>query len=163
MKLRKEHRLAIFKALLDPMFKYFCVVVTTLIVVNWSHGGFFTLWALRSQDLMRILLISFVGVLPNFMAEVFIETNSAKGVRRKNIVRFCITAILVLGIYALLETTQRGISIGTIATFLFVYGGINVYSYFNATNIEIKEQKLAEQINKRLNEIHKAENESHLG
>ncbi|MCL2170326.1 MAG: hypothetical protein FWB74_09935 [Defluviitaleaceae bacterium] len=162
MKLRKEHKMAIFKALLDTVFKYFCVVVTVLITVSWGRTWLNDgTWVLHSQDLMRILLVSFFGVFPNVMVEVFIETDSAKGARQKNIVRFGITALLVLGIDALIEQTYTGAPLGTVTTFLLVYIGISVYSYFNAINIELKEKKLAEDINERLNEIHKDENESH--
>jgi len=164
MKLRKEYRWAMFKALLDPTLKYFCVAVTALIIVNWSNAWFSDdNWTLYSQDLVRIFLIVFFGIFPTMMVEVFIETNSARGARTKNIVRFFITAIFVLGTYALIEPTGSGVTLGTIITFLLIYAAISVYSYFNATIIELKEKKLAEDINKRLNEIHKGENESHPG
>ena len=168
MKLREKHKGAILKAALDTMFKYFCVVVVVLIVVNWgsawfADGG----WALYSQGLVSILLIALCGILPTLLVEVLVETTSAKGVRTKNAIRFITTAALVLGVYGMIQSAQAsaqgGISLRVIGIFLLVYGGVNIYSYFNATTIEIEENNLAEKINQRLNEFHHTQNETHQG
>jgi len=42
-----------------------------------------------------------------------------------------------------------------------VYAAIVGYSYFNATNIYIKEKELAEKINQQLDEFHKGKNATH--
>ena len=162
MKIRKERKWDIFKAMLDAVFKYFCVVVTVLIVVNLGHTGLSgDNWTLQSHDLVRILLMSLMGILPSFLGHVFIETTSAKGVLHKNITIFIITSVLVLGAHNLIVPSGGGITLSVIVTFLLVYGAVRLYSYFNATTIELEEKNTAMQINQRLNEIHSGENESH--
>ena len=163
MKWRREYKWAIFKALLDSLFKYFCIVATVLIVVSWGRAWFSgNDWALYSQDLVRILLIAFFGGFPALLTAV-VETASAKGKLAEYIIRFFTTAVLVLGTHVVTEQTGSGITLDTIISFLLIYAAIVGYSYMNATNIELEEKKLAEQINQQLNEFHKDENETHEG
>lgn len=164
MTLRKEYRWVIFKGLLDAMFKYFCVVVMVLILIDWGYMWFAgNEWTLNSQALVRILVISFFGVVPSFIIEIFVAAQDAKAKRNKNIMRFGLTSLFVLGAYVLTATAQNGVTINTLINFLLVYGGIMLYSSFNATYIPLKERKLAEQINERLNEFHNSENETYHG
>lgn len=161
MKIRCERKWDIFKALFDPFFKYFCLVVTLLIVINWgSTWSADEVWTLDSEGLELFLLMALLGILPSFLANVFIETDSAKGVRLKKGLIFVITSLLVLGVHQLYASSDA-ISLGVILIFLAIYGGIYVYASFNATTIELKEKETAMAINERLNEIHRDENETH--
>ena len=164
MKLRREYKWVVFKALLDPILKYFCAVVLVLILVHgsndWLAGND---WALYSQDLVGILLIAFFGVFPFLVSATFIEMDTIKGVLAVGIIRLVITVVLVLGTHALTWSTDSGITLGTIIRFFLIYVAFFVYSYFNAISINIEEKKLAEQINQQLDEFHKDENETHEG
>jgi len=167
MRLRKKHKLAIFKALLGPMFKNFCVIVVVVMIISWARAWFLDAlslyedWALHFSDLSRIFLIAFFSLLPSILLEVFVEASTARGQRAKKIIRFLAITVLVLGFFAIED--GRGdfsFGIGTVASFLLVYAAISIYFYFNAITIDIREKKLAEQINQQLDEIHSSENES---
>jgi len=161
MKLRKEHKLVVFKTLLDTMLKYFCMVTVAIIIVSWGSTWFSgDTWVLHSQDFILILLIAFLSVFPNIMMSVFVETNSSKGILAVYIIGFVITATLVIGA-VIIASPGGGITLGTIARFLLLYAVISIYSFKNSITIELQDKKLAEDINKQLDEIHKGENETH--
>jgi len=164
MKLRKEHKYAIFKELLDPMLKYFCVVTTALILVNWGCAWFSDNdWAFYSQDIVRVLLMAFFGVFTHAMITVFVETNTTKGVLAANVLRFVIIGMLVFGTLVIALPTEGNITLGTVAIFILIYAVVSVYSTKNAIILDLREKKLADDINQQLDEIHKAENETHTG
>lgn len=163
MKLRKINKMLILKNSYDFMFKYFCIVVVALLIASFANAWFAgNTWAIYEADLARILLISLFAILPSLACTIFIETISAKGVLVKNIIQFCLTALLTLSAYAIIEPSGSGLTFDTLITFLIVYAVIFIYSTLNAVTIEIKEKELADQINEKLNEIHNAQNESHI-
>jgi len=163
MKWRKEYKWQIFKALLDPTLKYFCFAALIIILVGavsaWFAGYS---WALYGHGLLYVLLIAFLGVFPSSIMSVLVETNSTKGFLLVNVIRVVITATLILGTSVLVDPTGSGISLGTIVRFLIIYAAFSVYSYLNATNIEIKDKKVADEINQKLSEFHNGKNETHI-
>jgi len=161
MKFRKKHKLTVLKALLAPMSNYFCIVALALIVINWVIAWFTGEgWVLYSQDLGRVLITAFVAVFPHMMMGIFVETTSAKDVLITHIALFIITALLVFGVLMLLDSN---IDLRTIITFFLAYASILAFTFKNAIIIDLRDKKLAGDINQQLDEIHKGENESHLG
>ena len=166
MKLRKQRVWAFYKASLDNKLKYFCIIIVLLILINWiGHwtAGNEGAWVLHSGDLGRIVLLSFFGMLPATLANMLVEATSTKGVLQINLITFVSTAALVLGMFAVLEPSG-GITLRTIVIFLGIYAVLSVYSYFNAAVVIIRDNEVADEINKRLGEIHSNEthgNETH--
>jgi len=155
MKLRKENKAHIFKDVLDMMFKYFCIITTVLLIINgvtalFSYDG----WALYRQDIFRVLLLAFVSVLP-FLIDVFFEAGTNRQITVLLVLRFIITAILVSGVLFFIETGADFISIRTGVIFLFVYAVLFGYGTIRARVFVIR-------INAKLDELHKAENATHI-
>jgi len=163
MKLRRRREWAFYRASLDSKLKYFCIITVLLILINrgnaWIAGNELE-WALSGGDLLRVLLMSFFGVLPSSVIHMLIEADSTKGVLQIHIINFISTTALVLGAFVFTEP-GGGITLRTIVIYLAIYASISVYSYFNAAVVIIEENKMADEINKRLGEFHKDENEAH--
>ena len=155
MKLRKQRAWAFYRASLDSKLKYFCIIVVLLILIN---RGAELECALHGGELSRIFLMAFFGILPATLINMLVEATSTKGVLQMHLIIFASTAALILGTFALLEPS-RSITLRTIVIFLVIYAAITIYSYFNAAVVIIEENKVADEINKRLGEFHK--NETH--
>jgi len=156
MKIRKKHKWPILKATLDQMFKYFCIVATVLLLINgglaWVSGND---WILYNQDLLRLILSAFFAVLPLLLA-VFFEEYSIKGLPVLRVIRFVITAILVLGTLIIIQPTGRDVTLLTGVIFLFVYVAIDGYGY-------VTSRRLVLNINKKLDALHREENATCTG
>lgn len=159
MTLRRKNKLAVLKALVDPMVKYYCIVVTLILfITRISALVAGDEWVLYGQDITRLFLLALCGIAPSFF-NIFVETNSAKFVIALRALGFALTVVLVVVMHVLLSGT--GVSTNFIITFLLVYAIMFVYSSVYIVVININDKKVAEHINKQLAEIHDAESETH--
>lgn len=163
MILRKKNRLTIFKALVDPMVKYYCIVVTLILLISriwaWVGGNE---WVLYSQDLTRLFLLALCSIAPSLL-NVFVEAKGAKGMLGIKATGFVLTLALVAVVHMWFTPSGAGTGTSFIVTFLLVYAITFIYSSVYAVVINSNDKKVAEHINKKLAEIHRAENESHRG
>ena len=154
MRWRRNNKWASFKLVADAMFKYFCIIVTMLLIITgvtaWLEGSD---WALYSQDLLRYLLLAFAAVFPLLLLDVFFEPKTDHSLPAFKVIRIVLTIIFVLGTLLLLEE-PGGITIRTGVIFLVIFILIYGYSY-------LQNRQLATKVNKQLDALHRDENASH--
>jgi len=142
MKWRKQYKLPIFWAALGQMFKYFCVVVTVLVVLNlvnaWTTDNE---WAYHRTDLTHMLIMVFVSVLPML---IFVFFEGGIFLRLFHIV-------LTAGISLTYLSLSDDITMRTIITFFVIFTAVYGLGY-------LKDRSLTIKINKKLDVFHSSEN-----
>ena len=145
------------KYALKFMFVLFCVVTTVQVifigVLNLVLSADFTI---PIQDIIRFPIISFASVLPTL---IFVQGKSKKApTRAESIIRsalhLVLTAGAVFGLLIYFRWVDATNAAYIIAFFLVVY--TTAYTYQ-----ELRDRKLAKQLNERINAFHDAENETH--
>ena len=137
----------VFKSVLSQVFISFCVITAFLIIFN----GLFALIFNRDSviytwHILRYPLVVFVSMLSVFMY-VFFEVTTRAGEILRQILQMAITAGLVLGMIILLggagwENFLRSAVIFILLSQISVAAGI------------ANERKIANEINKRLKQLH---------
>ncbi|MCL2593155.1 MAG: hypothetical protein FWD82_07290 [Defluviitaleaceae bacterium] len=147
MRLRKDYRGLILRALLGQMFKYFCIITTILIITNGIIARITgSEWILYAQDLHRFLLVALFAVLP-ILIYAFFESD---GIILR-IIHIGLTIVFALVPLLFMNDTGRA----TLITFLFIFVAIYGYGYYT-------EKRAAIEINKKLAELHLEEDATHI-
>ena len=145
------------KYALKFMFALFCVVTTFQVIfigaLNLVFGTDFTM---TMQDIMRFPIISLASVLPTL---IFVQGKpKITPTRAESIIRsalhLALTAGAVFGLLIYFRWLDATNAAYIIAFFLVVY--ITAYTFQ-----ELRDRKLAKQLNERINAFHNAENETH--
>jgi len=145
------------KYALKYMFVLFCVITTFQVIFIWVLslilGADFTM---TMQDIMRFPVISLASVLPTL---IFVQRKSKKTqARAEEIIRsalhLALTAGAVFGLLIYFNWLDATNAAYIISFFLVVY--IAAYTFQ-----ELRDRKLAKQLNERINAFHNAENETH--
>jgi len=148
---RKHNKWAAFKLVVDVMFKYFCIIVTMLLIITgimaWLEGSD---WLLHSQDLLRYLLLAFAAVLP-ILLEAFFEVKTLLVLRAVHIALIVISVTTVLLLFG---EPDQGITIRTGIIFLVIFASVYGYSY-------LQNRELAKKVNRQLDALHREENATH--
>lgn len=142
------------KQWLKTLFLLFCCVTTFLLLLIALQGVFlYPDLALGGMDMLKLMSISFASVLPSL-----IFLGSEKASRLKviflRILHFILTAGTVFGlqiIYGFMDATN---AVYVAIVFLVIYTTAYII-------IEIREKRLADRLNEKINAFHNAENETH--
>jgi len=125
-----------------------------MVVVNGGMAWLNNMeWVLYNRDLMRILLAAFFAVLPMLIG-VFVNPVTPLGLLVLQGVHFVITAVLLMGVLLFIEPTGRDFTLRTGAIALLLYLGVYVLAY-------LKDRRIARSVNRKLDELHLHENETH--
>jgi len=150
MKWRKQHKLPVFWAVLSQMFKYFCVVVTVLVVLNLANAWMTdNEWTHNRADLTHMLLMVLLSMVPMLLF-VFFE-----GGIFLRLLHIFLTAGIPL-IYLAISPPGGSFTTHTIVTFLIVFVAVYGFGYLKDRRVTIK-------INKKLDAFRHDENASKDG
>ena len=142
------------KNTLKTMFYLSCAVTTFLLLFIALQGVFLNSeLAFSGMDMLKLMSIAFASSLPTLL---FIGQEEASH-RRIIIIRilhFVLTAGTVFGLQTIYGVMNAANAIFVAVVFLVIY--ITAYII-----IEIRERKLADKLNERINAFHSAENETH--
>ncbi|MCL2189269.1 MAG: hypothetical protein FWB87_10935 [Defluviitaleaceae bacterium] len=144
MKWRKIRKVKILRSVAAAMLKYFCFIVTLLVFLNIVLHE-----AITRVDMLRMVLSAFAGVIP-LLLPVFFEFKW-KGV----VLHFLLTGALVIGVQMYFTEGGRDVILLSALVFLSIYAVFNLYEYAKARTI-------TKQVNQKLNELHAAENATHV-
>ena len=150
MKIRKEYKWPIFKAISREAVMYFCLASTVMLMVNGGMAWFSGVeWVMYSRDMLRIFLAAFFAVVPIYMF-AFFEESVPMRLSVLRVLHFTVTAVLVVGVLLIVEPTGRDFTLRTGILFLVIYAAVYAYGLY-------KDRKTATLINKRLDELHMEE------
>ena len=139
---------------LKILFHLFCALTTFIVLFIAFQAVFLNREAsFGGIDLFKLISISFVSVLPSL---IFLGQESAS--RRKSILlrslHFILTAGAVFGCLLLYGWIDTASAMWTVLFFLVVYISASVV-------IEVRDKKLADKLNEKINAFHNSENETH--
>jgi len=142
------------KDALKTIFHLFCALTTFILLFIAIQGTFLNREAsFDGVDLFKLISVSFVSVLPSL---IFVgqETASRRKVIILRIIHFVLTAGAVFGCLIFYDWIDSASAVITVIFFLIVYITASVI-------IEIRDKKLADKLNERINAFHNTENETH--
>jgi hypothetical protein len=142
------------KKWLKILFHLFCALTTFILLFVAFQGTFLNREiSFSGIDLFKLVSISFVSVLPSFIY-LGQENASHKKIIFLRSLHFILTAGAVFGCLILYGWIDSSTAIASILFFLITYITASVI-------IEIRDRKLANKLNEKINEFHNAENETH--
>jgi hypothetical protein len=142
------------KDMLASMFHIFCVITTFMLLFIGLQTVFFNPeTVLYGYDMLGLIFTAFVSVLPTL---IFVgkDKTSYKGILFLRAVHFILTAGIVLGCVIYFEWVNTLNAVYYLIVFLVIYIIANIFS-------AIRNKKLADKLNERINAFHNAENETH--
>ena len=145
------------KYALKFMFFLFCIVNTFQVLFIGVFNiliGYDVM--MTAPDMLKIPLVSFASVLPTL---IFVRGKTKKPQTRAKMIvvpllHFCLTAGIVFGLLIYLEFMDATNTVILIAFFIAIYVPAYLFQ-------EIRDRKLARQLNKRLIAFHNTENATH--
>ena len=154
IRIRKGINLPMLIDAMRQMFRFFCFVLTLVIIFSGVMARFATEeWILYTHDLMRFLLVSFFSVLPMMINLIFVSS-TIKGMYVLRAAQFVVTTILAMGTLILYRTPEAGIDTMTAIIYFFIFLGI--YAFFLIRFVQ--EHGVASRINKELDVLRRNEN-----
>jgi hypothetical protein len=142
------------KYALKLMFHMFCIITTgqvffvsVILLINEPDAVF------TMREMLQMPFVALAGVLP-----ILIFVRSEKATRTelivRNVLHFILTAGIVLGLLIYFGWMYASNAVIIIGFFLAIY----IPAYIVQ---EIRDRKLAKQLNERINAFHNTENETH--
>jgi hypothetical protein len=142
------------KDMLVSMFYTACVITTCMIFFIGLYLVLFTPHLiLDGRDMLGVIFTAFVSVLPTLVFAMK-DKMSYKGVLFLRTIHFILTAGIVFGSMMYFKWLNILNAVYFISVFFIVYIVVNVIS-------TIRDKKLADKLNERINAFHDAENETH--
>ncbi|MCL2163676.1 MAG: DUF3021 domain-containing protein [Oscillospiraceae bacterium] len=145
------------KDTLKFMFTLFCAVTTFQVifigVMNLIYDNGFMM---SMRDILRLPIISFLSALPML---IFVRSKTKKPLARVKAIllqalHFTLTAGIVFGLLVYFGWVDAANAIFIVVFFLAIYISAYVFQ-------ELRDRKLAKQLNERINAFHSAENAAH--
>ena len=138
------------------MFVLFCVITAFQVlfvgIVNIALNND-VMFSMR--DLLKLPLISLAGVLPTL---IFIRTKTKPPSKAESIIKsvlhFILTAGGIFGLLIYFKWLEPANAVFIVTFFLVIYIPAYIFQ-------ELRDRKLARQINERINAFHEAENATH--
>lgn len=156
IKLRKDITLPMLIDVAGQLFRFFCFVLTTLVLISGVLARFAgSEWVLYTLDLQRFLLVSLFSVLP-MLNNLFFIHGTIRGVYVLRIVQFVLTTVLVMGALILFREAGAGIDTRTIIAYSIIF----LVIYASVLIKFLRENRLATKINKELDVLRRGENET---
>jgi amino acid transporter len=138
------------------MFVLFCAITTfQVIFIGVLSFIFGNDSVMIMQDMLRFPFVSFASVLPTL---IFVRSEKKKTPSRAETIilsalHFTLTAGIVFGLLIYFKVMTATNAAYVIVFYLVVY--ITAYTF-----MELRDRKLAKQLNKRIEALHNAENET---
>jgi hypothetical protein len=142
------------KDMLVSMFYTACVITTSMVFFIGLYLVLFTPHLIfDGRDMLGLIFTAFAGVLPTL---IFVgkDKMSYKGVLFCRAIHLVLTAGIVFGCVMYFEWINTLNAVYYLIDFFIIYIVANVVS-------TIRDKKLANKLNERINAFHDAENETH--